>query len=55
VAGLYAGIVDGFVLDERDIDEADAIRTLGLEVLAADTLATGDGRVSLAKGVLDFI
>jgi LPPG:FO 2-phospho-L-lactate transferase len=55
VAGLYTGIVDGFVLDERDIDEADAIRTLGLEVLAADTLATGDGRVSLAKGVLDFI
>ena len=55
VAGLYAGIVDAFVLDERDTDEADAVRALALEVLAADTLTTGDGRVSLAKTVLDLI
>ena len=55
VAGLYAGIVDAFVLDERDADEAAAIRTFGLEVLPADTLATGAGRVALAEAVLDLI
>jgi LPPG:FO 2-phospho-L-lactate transferase len=55
VAGCYAGVVDGFVLDERDAEEGDSIRALGLEVLLADTLATGDGRVALAMAVLDFI
>jgi len=55
VAGLYAGIVDGFVLDQRDIGEAGAIRALGLDVLPTDTLATGAGRVALAEAVLDLI
>lgn len=55
VAGIYAGIVDAFVLDERDVDEADAVRALGLDVLPADTLATGDGRVALAQAVLELI
>ncbi len=55
VAGLYAGIIDAFVLDERDTDEADAIRALDLEVLPADTLATGAGRVALANAVLELI
>ena len=55
VAGLYAGIVDGFVLDERDATEADSIRALGLDVLTADTLAPpGPGRVRLAEAVLHF-
>ena len=53
VAGLYAGILDGFVLDERDAGEADAIGALGMDVLVADTLATGAGRVALAEAVLD--
>jgi LPPG:FO 2-phospho-L-lactate transferase len=53
VAGLYADILDGFVLDERDAPEADAIGASGLEVLLADTLATGAGRVALAEAVLD--
>lgn len=55
VAGIYAAIVDAFVLDERDGDEADAIRGLGLDVVRADTLAGGDGRVSLARAVLELI
>lgn len=55
VAGIYADIIDGFVLDERDIGETDAIRALGLDVVPADTLAGGDGRVALAKAVLDLI
>ena len=52
VAGLYADIADGFVLDERDVAEADGIRALGVEVVVADTLATGAGRVALADAVL---
>jgi len=55
VAGLYAGTVGGFVLDERDTAEADAIRGLGLDVRPADTLATGASRVALAEAVLRFI
>jgi LPPG:FO 2-phospho-L-lactate transferase len=55
VAGIYAGILDAFVVDERDAGEADAIRALGLEVLSADTLAGGDARVALAQAVLDLI
>jgi LPPG:FO 2-phospho-L-lactate transferase len=55
VADLYADIVDGFVLDERDAGEADAIRDLGIDVRLADTLATGAGRVALAEAVLSFI
>jgi hypothetical protein len=52
VAGLYAGLAGTFVLDGRDAAEADDIRALGLEVVTADTLATGPGRVALAEAVL---
>jgi len=52
VAGLYAGLADTFVLDERDAAEAADGRALGLEVVTADTLATGAGRVALAEAVL---
>ena len=52
VAGLYTDIADTFVLDHRDAPEADAIRALGVEVVTADTLATGDGRARLAEAVL---
>jgi LPPG:FO 2-phospho-L-lactate transferase len=52
VAGLYAALLDGFVLDERDGDESDAIRALGVGVVTADTLAVGSGRVTLAETVL---
>jgi LPPG:FO 2-phospho-L-lactate transferase len=52
VAGLYADLIDCFVLDERDAQEDDAIEALGLHVVTADTLATGTARVALAKKVL---
>ncbi len=52
VAGFYADLLDGFVLDERDADQADSIRSPGVEVALADTLATGGGRVALAEAVL---
>src|SRR5207253_10383415 len=49
VAGLYADVLDGFVLDERDAAEAPAIEALGVRVVTADTLATGPARVALAE------
>ena len=52
VAGLYADLLDVFVLDERDSAESDAIRALGVPVVTADTLATGADRVTLARTVL---
>ena len=52
VAGLYADIAEGFVLDERDVAEAHGIRALGLDVVVGDTLATGPGRVALAEATL---
>ena len=55
VAGIYADMLDAFVLDERDTEEGDAIRALGLDVLPADTLAGGDGRVALAQTALGLI
>lgn len=54
VATLYADVVDGFVLDERDRAETDAIAALGVAVVTADTLATGAARTALAKTVLAF-
>lgn len=55
VAGLYADVLDGFVLDQRDAAEADEVRALGLDVALADTLAQGTDRVTLAEAVLAFI
>ena len=52
VAGLYADVLDVFVLDERDSAESEAIAALGVRVVTADTLATGAGRVALARTVL---
>lgn len=54
VAGLYADVLDGFVLDDRDSAERDAIRALGVEVVTADTLAVGPGRIALAETVIAF-
>lgn len=52
VAGLYAGLVETFVLDERDAAERGAIESIGLRVTTADTLAVAEGRVTLAEAVL---
>ena len=52
VAGLYADLIDAFVLDERDSAESDAIDALGVRVVTADTLAIGAGRVALARTIL---
>ncbi len=53
VAGLYAGLVDGFVLDERDAAESAEIEALGIRVLLADTLAAApEERAALASAAL---
>jgi LPPG:FO 2-phospho-L-lactate transferase len=53
VARLYAGLVDVFVLDTVDADEAPAIEALGLRAVVTDTIMTDDaGRARLAAEVL---
>jgi hypothetical protein len=38
VAGLYAGLVDAFVLDLADADQAADVAALGIEPIVAPTL-----------------
>ena len=55
VARIYAGLVDGFVLDAVDADLAPAIETLGMRTLVTDTVMTDDdARVRLAGDTLAF-
>jgi LPPG:FO 2-phospho-L-lactate transferase len=55
VARSYAGVIDGMVIDNRDGDQAPAIRDLGLAVLCTETvMADLDGRIRLATETLDF-
>jgi LPPG:FO 2-phospho-L-lactate transferase len=55
VARLYAGIVDGFVLDAVDKDLAPAVEALGMRSLVTDTVMTDDAsRERLAREILAF-
>lgn len=55
VARLYAGLVDGFVIDEVDATSVPAIERLGLRVLATDTIMADEaGRARVARVVVDF-
>ncbi len=55
VARLYAGLVDGFVIDEVDATSVPAIERLGLRVLATDTIMADEaGRARVACVVVDF-
>jgi LPPG:FO 2-phospho-L-lactate transferase len=54
VATLYSSFLDGFVLDQRDADQACEIEAMGLRVLLADTLATPATRPALAESIVDF-
>ena len=54
-AGEYLRLIDGFVIDREDAALAPAVRSLGLEVLVAQTvMRTDENRLSLARTVLDF-
>ncbi len=55
VARLYAGLLDGFVLDAIDAELAPGIAALGPTTLVVDTVMSDDAaRVRLARDVLDF-
>ena len=50
VAGLYAGIASGMVIDEADAQQTGDIESLGLRVRALDTLMTNP---TIARGVAE--
>jgi len=55
VARLYAGLIDGFVLDAVDAALAAAVEALGMASLVTDTIMTDDAsRERLAREVLAF-
>ena len=55
VAAHYAGLITGFVLDERDAAAEPAVQALGLDTVVAQTvMVTLEDRVALARTVLDF-
>jgi LPPG:FO 2-phospho-L-lactate transferase len=55
VATEYLRFIDGFVIDREDIPYAEGVRSLGIRVIAAQTIMrTVEDRVALARSVLDF-
>jgi len=55
VATEYLRFIDGFVVDREDLPFVEGIRSLGLRVLAAQTIMrTPEDRVALAQSVLEF-
>jgi hypothetical protein len=54
VARVYGGLIDGFVVDERDADSHRTIAATGTEVLAVDTLAPAAARSPIAREILAF-
>jgi LPPG:FO 2-phospho-L-lactate transferase len=52
----YGGLVDGWVIDSRDVDAASEVRALGKTVHVTDTLMTDrDKSAALAREVVDFV
>jgi LPPG:FO 2-phospho-L-lactate transferase len=55
VAALYRDVARGFVLDERDVAQADDVAALGLAPRVVDTLVTDVGRAArLAEAALEL-
>ena len=55
VARHYGGLIDGFVLDQRDADLAGGIDDLGVQTATAETIMTDlDSKIDLARTVLDL-
>jgi LPPG:FO 2-phospho-L-lactate transferase len=55
VARHYGALLNGFVLDNLDADQVEAVQALDIRTLATDTLIpTSDERRRLAQEVLDF-
>ena len=56
VAGLYASLLDGFVIDHRDSAQVDEIRALGLACRAVDSMmVTPEVARSLAQATLELV
>jgi LPPG:FO 2-phospho-L-lactate transferase len=56
VAGLYADLADGFVLDRADAEQAADVAALGLQALVAQTVMhTPDDAAALAKTALSLL
>ncbi len=56
VAEKYAGLLSGFVLDNVDADQAQAVRALGMAALATDSvMKSDDDRRRLAEITLAFL
>jgi LPPG:FO 2-phospho-L-lactate transferase len=54
VAAIYRGLLDVFVLDERDADLADRVAELGMRPVVADTIMRSpEDAARVAKAVLD--
>lgn len=55
VAMEYLRIIDGFVIDDQDIELAEGLRASGIQVIGAKTIMrTIDDRIALANTVLEF-
>jgi hypothetical protein len=55
VASAYRDLIDGSVIDERDVDEeGKVLAKLGLALMPADTLAGPRRRTALAEAVIEF-
>jgi LPPG:FO 2-phospho-L-lactate transferase len=55
VATEYLRVIHGYVMDEEDIAYAQSVRSLGIQVVAANTvMRTIEDRVELARAVLEL-
>jgi len=55
VAAHYAGVIDGFIIDERDAAAQSEVEALGIATTVAETvMVTLDDRIALARIALDF-
>src|SRR5215208_5363524 len=55
VARMYAGLVDGMVVDRADVDERAGIETLGMRVLVTESIMRdAEDRARLASETLEF-
>ena len=55
VARFYKGLVDGFVIDRCDADQAPEIEAIGMAVLVTDTVMNDlEDRITLARDCYKF-
>jgi LPPG:FO 2-phospho-L-lactate transferase len=54
-AGEYLRLLDGYIIDHEDAALAEGVRSLGIDVMVAQTvMRTAEARVSLARAALEF-